>query len=109
MTICRMCGREKSRVDSCIETVIVIDGVRHPPVPHRRSRSTPFDPPPARCTQCNAAPGGFHHVGCMMELCPICGIKWVFCRCQGWKERLDPEDLPDAKIIPFPGTSVPRG
>jgi len=45
----------------------------------------------------------------MMELCPICGIKWVFCRCQGWKERLDPEDLPDAKIIPFPGSSVPRG
>ena len=44
-----------------------------------------------------------------MELCPICGIKWIYCRCQGWKERVEEENVREAKIIPFPGSSGPRG
>lgn len=33
------------------------------------------------CHDCNVAPGQFHHLGCDMERCPICGEQLISCGC----------------------------
>lgn len=43
----------------------------------------PFSPPDLtiRCHDCNVAAGGFHHIGCDMEICPRCGGYLLGCSC----------------------------
>ncbi|PIE74664.1 MAG: hypothetical protein CSA18_03690 [Deltaproteobacteria bacterium] len=50
-----------------------------------------------RCPGCGVKEGGFHHVGCTMEVCPRCKHLWVSCRCSGIKAV----DKKDAEIIPL--------
>ena len=35
----------------------------------------------ARCHECGARPGHYHHVGCDAERCPVCGGQLISCDC----------------------------
>jgi hypothetical protein len=74
---CCACHREKRVATSCtIADVLLANGRRLP-----RVRFSPCDGagPDDRCTDCNIAPGGLHHLGCRLELCPSCGRQARIC------------------------------
>ncbi len=86
MSTCKLCGKEKQYADSCSETLIVMGKAAFRPIGYRRRAECPLLGPGAlRCPECNVSEGGFHHVGCCMEVCPKCGGWWVYCGCQGTK------------------------
>jgi len=35
-----------------------------------------------RCGGCNTLPAGYHHVGCELEDCPLCGLSPAVCHCE---------------------------
>lgn len=35
------------------------------------------------CGDCGAGTGKYHHPGCDMEVCPLCGGQFAFCDCYG--------------------------
>lgn len=39
----------------------------------------------ARCHDCGAKPNNYHHLGCDVERCPICGHQLISCDC--WVRR----------------------
>jgi hypothetical protein len=41
-----------------------------------------------RCGDCGAARGGWHHVGCDLQECPVCGGQLITCGC-----RFDEDDV----------------
>jgi len=88
---------------SCMESRIRIGDTEYAPLPFKRRNETIFTKkePPHRCPECNILPGGFHHVGCALELCPKCGEKWVYCKCSGLKVKIDMHTGRKCNIIPF--------
>ncbi len=43
--------------------------------------------PEARCSECGALAGRVHHVGCQVEMCPVCGGWLNDCGCaEGFAE-----------------------
>lgn len=76
---CEICDREMMEVDSCLKVPIESkDGTTFDPIPFG---SAPRDDGFERCPDCNVAVGGYHHVGCDWETCPICGGQLISCDC----------------------------
>ena len=79
MAKCRRCKMEMcdSSTKTCVtyQFVKFPDGTKMPPVP--------YNPPDSniRCHDCGVVAGGFHHVGCDMEICPRCGGQFLGCSC----------------------------
>lgn len=74
--ICSACNCEKLATSCTIAEVILANGrvlSRVPFVP--RDGASPDD----RCAGCNVGPGGLHHLGCDLELCPSCGRRASVC------------------------------
>ena len=49
----------------------------------KKKSSIPYTPNDKniRCSNCNAAAGGYHHVACRLEICPHCGVPFLGCSC----------------------------
>jgi len=102
LAICAFCGKETEGASTCIESIIRIDGKDYTPLPFKRKNETVFTrKQEVRCAECNVLPGGFHHVGCGLEICPKCGGKWVYCACSGLKVRTDDKPEKKCDVIQF--------
>jgi hypothetical protein len=82
MVICQDCKQEMSdpKTATCNDaTVTFPDGTRMQRIPyaefiHGIKTAT-------RCADCNIEYGGFHHLGCDMEVCPKCDGQLISCGC----------------------------
>jgi len=102
LAICAFCGKETEGASSCIKSSIRIDGADYTPLPFKKKNETVFTRRQVvRCAECNVLPGGFHHVGCVFEICPKCGGKWVYCACSGTKVRTDGISEKKCDVIQF--------
>ncbi len=73
MAKCDGCGKEMVKKLSCNMTHLELDnGTIIPRLRHDGD---------GHCPDCFAPKGGFHHMGCDIAVCPICGGQESFCSC----------------------------
>ena len=82
MAKCHSCGREMTTSVGCKYSFVRIDGKEY----KRVKVGDPGDffegePKGARCGDCGAQVGHYHHWGCDGERCPSCGGQLISCDC----------------------------
>ena len=74
---CELCGQRMLRVDGCNCSEIECDGKVYKRIPYGEYEYDTDE----RCHDCNASNGNYHHYGCDMERCPVCGGQLIGCDC----------------------------
>jgi len=87
--ICTHCGKEMHNSNGCIKKM-VIDSKVFDRIPYGSEKRFGGGfgknmPENKRCHDCNTLKGRYHHLGCDMEECPICGGQLIACGC--WKDE----------------------
>lgn len=83
MAICRICGQEMKVAKGCLASHLI-----HKGTPYERIKfmgtggEGKADSPGSRCPDCDAQIGQYHHMGCDLEICPICGGQLLSCKCK---------------------------
>jgi hypothetical protein len=81
---CAWCEREMTATVSCTVVEWHLDGVAIGRSPNRGRWATD------RCGDCGTPRHGYHHPGCCVERCPVCGRQAITCGC-----RFDEDGPPD--------------
>lgn len=82
MAWCEICGRNMLTADGCGVERIHINGKSYPRIPMGGQGDLAYGQPKGtRCGDCGAAMGAFHHWGCDLERCPVCGRQLLSCDC----------------------------
>jgi hypothetical protein len=71
--ICSFCKKDMLKSDGCIKDMIVIDGKEFAQIKVGDPDDFFEGQEDARCGDCNAKYGHYHHPGCDCERCPACG------------------------------------
>lgn len=77
---CEFCNREMRTAKGCKKIPVVVNGKEYAPI----KVGGPGDwvqKPGERCPDCNALYGHYHHPGCDIERCPVCGRQLISCGC----------------------------
>ena len=89
MAVCRFCLLEMTAAPSCDVRVLHLDGK---PIDMVRWRARGRRPRDGRCPDCGVARGGYHHLGCDMQQCPLCAGQMMSCDCRFDEDGADPDD-----------------
>jgi len=84
--------QDMTTAQSCCFEALHRDGVHISLVPHR--------PPNGRsrgkaCGDCGVSPGGWHHLGCDLQRCPLCRGQLLSCDCDFDEFESDDDELDD--------------
>lgn len=82
--VCEFCGREMVSANGCVSIPIIRfepDGKKMVRKTYRRQKVGDEGriEEGERCWDCGALFGHYHHFGCDIEKCPICGNQLAFC------------------------------
>jgi hypothetical protein len=83
--VCDFCGGNMLLADGCKPSVINRDDDDKAFERIKMGDSDDFykgSDPDHRCGDCGAKPGHYHHPGCDLERCPICGGQLISCDCE---------------------------
>lgn len=77
---CEFCNQRMLKANGCTYTHLECNGKLYPRRKHgEEGHAFPED---LRCHDCGAKVGYYHHFGCDMERCPICGRQLISCDCE---------------------------
>jgi hypothetical protein len=78
--VCEDCHQNMLTADSCtVDEIEADDGTVYRRIPYGHEADGYGFPLPERCHDCGVAHGGYHHMGCDMEICPHCGNQMLGC------------------------------
>lgn len=81
MAKCKYCGREMLTAHGCVCIPIIHNGRKYKPIKVGAPGDSLEGVENAVCGDCGAHYGGYHHPGCDMERCPVCGRQLISCCC----------------------------
>ena len=85
--LCRCCDQTMSPKVECLLSYIIIRGRKYRKyrkyerVKAGDSSNIPNAGENYLCHDCNVGEGQYHHMGCVMELCPLCNGQLHICNC----------------------------
>lgn len=80
---CELCGRDRLESKGCGISTVYIAGKVYKRIPvGGRGDFLEGDSQDARCGDCGAQIGQYHHWGCDCERCPACGHQLIGCDCE---------------------------
>ncbi|MDY0132708.1 MAG: hypothetical protein RBR53_08570 [Desulforegulaceae bacterium] len=88
MAKCSLCGKEKNLSDSCVKHYLRINDLFYQAIVYEPRNKTLYEIHnniKKRCPYCGVVEGGYHHIGCALEVCPKCFKFWLSCNCFGIK------------------------
>ena len=77
MAICQCCKNEMCTGDGCCEKAVKYEGS----IISRLKVTKDEVDGNNRCFDCGAPLNTYHHEGCDIERCPICGEQYISCEC----------------------------
>jgi hypothetical protein len=95
MAICAWCEREMTGKVSCTVSVLHRRGSVVEMVRWGRERGWTACGP---CHDCGTLPGGFHHLGCDIQECPVCRGQMMGCDCRFDEDGPEEDQAPDAEV-----------
>lgn len=98
MAVCRDCDQEMTTADGCRSSRVVVGGrtvVRRRWRPERGAEQE-------RCGDCGASPGGWHHLGCDLEPCPLCRRQLITCDCSGGDDEEEDDETAEPRLRAVP-------
>lgn len=80
---CELCGKDMLESKGCAVSKINVAGKVYKRISVGGQGDFLEDGPmDARCGDCGALMGHYHHWGCDCECCPACGLQLIGCDCE---------------------------
>lgn len=81
MAKCEYCGHDMLTAKGCVRVPVVHNRKEYEPVKVGDPGDWYANDPDAVCGDCGAHYGHYHHPGCDIERCPVCGLQLISCGC----------------------------